>query len=167
VDARYRDLGARLGRGTAGSNTRAAAAGSAAEASFAFASHRARTLARHEGLADFAFAMQGLGSGAISIAGSEEIKRRYLPRVAGGEAIAAFALSEAEAGSDVGAMTTSARREGEHYVIDGEKTWISNGGIADFYCVFARTGEAAGARGIAPSSSMPMRAHGLASNRAH
>jgi acyl-CoA dehydrogenase len=106
------------------------------------------TLARHEGLADFAFAMQGLGSGAISIAGSEELKQRYLPRVARGEAIAAFALSEPDAGSDVGAMSTSARREGEHYVLDGEKTWISNGGIADFYCVFARTGEAAGARGI-------------------
>ena len=106
------------------------------------------TLARHDGLADFAFAMQGLGSGAISIAGSEQLKQRYLPRVARGEAIAAFALSEPDAGSDVGAMTTSARLEGGHYVLDGEKTWISNGGIADFYCVFARTGEAAGARGI-------------------
>ena len=106
------------------------------------------TLAWHDSLADFAFAMQGLGSGAISIAGSEELKQRYLPRVARGEAIAAFALSEPDAGSDVGAMSTSARREGEHYVLDGEKTWISNGGIADFYCVFVRTGEAAGARGI-------------------
>lgn len=106
------------------------------------------TLGRHDGLADFAFAMQGLGSGAISIAGSDGQKRRYLPKVAAGQAIAAFALSEPESGSDVAAMTTSARLEGEQYVLDGEKTWISNGGIADFYCVFARTGEAPGARGI-------------------
>jgi alkylation response protein AidB-like acyl-CoA dehydrogenase len=106
------------------------------------------TLARHNGLADFAFAMQGLGSGAISLAGSSEQKARYLPRVARGEAIAAFALSEPNAGSDVAAMQCAARIEGDHAVLDGEKTWISNGGIADFYVVFARTGEAAGARGI-------------------
>ncbi|SOY47607.1 Putative acyl-CoA dehydrogenase family protein [Cupriavidus taiwanensis] len=108
------------------------------------------TLARHDGLADFAFAMQGLGSGAISLAGSDALRARYLPRVARGEAIAAFALSEPEAGSDVAAMQCSARRseDGSHYVIDGAKTWISNGGIADFYCVFVRTGEAPGARGI-------------------
>jgi acyl-CoA dehydrogenase len=106
------------------------------------------TLGRHDGLADFAFAMQGLGSGAISIAGNDAQKRRYLPKVAAGQAIAAFALSEPESGSDVAAMTTSARLEGDEYVLEGEKTWISNGGIADFYCVFARTGEAPGARGI-------------------
>ena len=106
------------------------------------------TLGRHDGLADFSFAMQGLGSGAISIAGNEAQKRRYLPRVAAGEAIAAFALSEPDSGSDVAAMATSARLEGDEYVLEGEKTWISNGGIADFYCVFARTGEAPGARGI-------------------
>ncbi len=106
------------------------------------------TLARHEGLADFAFAMQGLGSGAISIAGSDELRMKYLPRVAAGEAIAAFALSEPNAGSDVAAMSCEAKLEGDHYVINGEKTWISNGGIADFYCVFVRTGEAPGARGI-------------------
>ncbi len=106
------------------------------------------TLGRHEGLADFAFAMQGLGSGAISIAGSDELRKRYLPRVASGEAIAAFALTEPEAGSDVAAMSCSAVRDGDHYVINGEKTWISNGGIADFYCLFVRTGEAPGARGI-------------------
>ena len=110
------------------------------------------TLARHAGLADFAFAMQGLGSGAIALFGAEEQKLRYLPRVAAGEAIAAFALSEPEAGSDVAAMACAARREGDtergNYVLDGEKTWISNGGIADFYVVFARTGEADGARGI-------------------
>jgi acyl-CoA dehydrogenase len=106
------------------------------------------TLAKHAGLADFALAMQGLGSGAISLAGTDEQKRRYLPRVASGEAIAAFALSEPEAGSDVAAMALAAREDGDSYVLDGEKTWISNGGIADFYVVFARTGEAPGARGI-------------------
>ena len=103
---------------------------------------------RHAGLADFAFAMQGLGSGAIALFGSEEQKARYLPRVAAGSAIAAFALSEPDAGSDVAAMACAARRDGDDYVLDGEKTWISNGGIADFYVVFARTGEAEGARGI-------------------
>ncbi|MGR4868476.1 acyl-CoA dehydrogenase family protein [Variovorax sp. LARHSF232] len=106
------------------------------------------TLARHSGLADFAFAMQGLGSGAISLAGTPEQKEHYLTRVARGEAISAFALSEPEAGSDVAAMACSARVEGNEVVLDGEKTWISNGGIADFYVVFARSGEAPGARGI-------------------
>ena len=106
------------------------------------------TLARHSGLADFAFAMQGLGSGAISLAGSDEQKKRYLPRVEKGEAIAAFALSEPGAGSDVAALTCAARADAGGYVLDGEKTWISNGGIADFYVVFARTGEAPGAKGI-------------------
>lgn len=97
------------------------------------------TLARHNGLADMAFAMQGLGSGAISLAGSRELKARYLPRVAAGEAIAAIALSEAGAGSDVAALQCRASRIAQEYVLEGEKTWISNGGIADFYCVFART----------------------------
>jgi len=106
------------------------------------------TLARHGALADFAFAMQGLGSGAISLAGTSEQKAAWLPRVASGEAIAAFALSEPEAGSDVGAMSCAAVRDGDHYVLNGEKTWISNGGIADFYTLFARTGEAPGSRGI-------------------
>ncbi len=106
------------------------------------------TLARHSGLADFAFAMQGLGSGAITLHGTEEQKQRYLTKVAAGTAIAAFALSEPDAGSDVAAMQCSAKLDGDHYVLNGEKTWISNGGIADFYVVFARTGEAAGARGI-------------------
>jgi acyl-CoA dehydrogenase len=99
------------------------------------------TLARHSGLADFAFAMQGLGSGAISLAGTAEQKAAYLPHVARGEKIAAFALSEPDAGSDVAAMQCAARAEGNDYILDGEKTWISNGGIADFYVVFARTGE--------------------------
>ncbi len=106
------------------------------------------TLAKHSGLADFAFAMQGLGSGAISLFGTSQQKHDYLPRVGRGEAIAAFALSEPDAGSDVAAMQCAARLEGDHYVLNGEKTWISNGGIADFYVLFARTGEAPGARGI-------------------
>jgi len=106
------------------------------------------TLARHSGLADFAFAMQGLGSGAISLYGTPAQRERYLTRVAAGEAIAAFALSEPDAGSDVAAMACAARADNGHYILDGEKTWISNGGIADFYVVFARTGEAPRARGI-------------------
>ncbi len=106
-------------------------------------------LAWHDGLADFAFAMQGLGTGAISLYGSEALKQRYLPPVARGEAIAAFALSEAEAGSDVAALATNAVPDGnDHVRITGTKTWISNGGIADHYVVFARTGEAPGARGL-------------------
>src|SRR4030095_14482337 len=117
------------------------------------------TLGRHSGLADFAFAMQGLGSGAISIDGTPEQKRRYLTRVARGEAIAAFALSEPDAGSDVAAMTCSARAEGDHVVLDGEKTWISNGGIADFFVVFARRGGAAGAGGV-PDGERPCCASG-------
>jgi acyl-CoA dehydrogenase len=106
------------------------------------------TLARHSGLADFAFAMQGLGSGAISLQGTPEQKERYLSRVVRGEAIAAFALSEPNAGSDVAAMQCNAHVEGNVAILNGEKTWISNGGIADFYVVFCRTGEAPGARGI-------------------
>ena len=106
------------------------------------------TLARHNGLADFAFAMQGLGSGPISLDGSDAQKKAYLPRVASGQAIAAFALSEPDAGSDVAAMCCEATVDGTDYILNGEKTWISNGGIADFYVVFARTGEAPGARGI-------------------
>ena len=106
------------------------------------------TLAYHSGLADFCFAMQGLGSGPISLFGSPELKAEYLPGVASGNSIAAFALSEKKAGSDVSAMATSAERDGDDYILNGEKTWISNAGIADFYTVFARTGEAPGARGL-------------------
>jgi acyl-CoA dehydrogenase len=106
------------------------------------------TLAWHDGLADFAFAMQGLGTGAIGLSGSEELRRTVLPKAQSGEWIAAFALSEKDAGSDVAAMACAARKDGECYVLDGEKTWISNGGIADVYTVFARTGEAPGTRGI-------------------
>lgn len=106
------------------------------------------TLAWRDGLADFAFAMQGLGTGAISLAGTRELQQSVLPKVRRGEWISAFALSERDAGSDVAAMTCAARRDGAEYVLDGEKTWISNGGIADVYTVFARTGEAPGTRGI-------------------
>ena len=106
------------------------------------------TLAFRDGLADFAFAMQGLGTGSISLYGTNDLKRRYLPPVRDGKAIAAFALSEPEAGSDVAAMATTAKLDGNQFRIDGEKTWISNGGIAVHYVVFARTGEAPGARGL-------------------
>ena len=106
-------------------------------------------LAARDGLADFAFAMQGLGTGSISIAGSEAMKARILPGIGEGRRIAAFALSEKEAGSDVAAMATTAVPDGnDHVRIDGEKSWISNGGIADHYVVFARSGEAPGARGL-------------------
>ena len=106
------------------------------------------TLASHSSLADFAFAMQGLGSGAISLFGTVEQKRRWLPRVASGEAIAAFAMTEPGCGSDAANLETSAILDGDEWVLVGEKTYISNGGIADFYVTFARTGEAEGARGL-------------------
>jgi acyl-CoA dehydrogenase len=106
-------------------------------------------LAWHDSLADFAFAMQGLGTGSISLFGSDALKAKYLPPVREGRNIAAFALSEPEAGSDVGALTTKASPDGPAHVrIDGVKTWISNGGIADHYLVFARSGEAPGAKGL-------------------
>jgi acyl-CoA dehydrogenase len=106
-------------------------------------------LSFRDGLADFAFAMQGLGTGSITLFGTEDLKRRYLPPVREGKAIAAFALSEPEAGSDVAALAMTAKPDGGAYVrVDGEKTWISNGGIADHYVVFARTGEAPGAKGL-------------------
>lgn len=103
-----------------------------------------REVFAHEwGLADFAYAMQGLGSGPISLHGSAEQRERYATRAASGKAMAAFAISETNAGSDLGAMETRARKDGNAYVIDGEKTWISNAGLADFYVVFARTADAA------------------------
>ena len=105
-------------------------------------------LARRSGLADFCFVMQGLGTGAISLFGTDALKTRYLPEVATGKRIAAFALSEPSSGSDVAAMTTTARADGADYVLDGEKTLISNAGIAAQYVVFVRTGEGEGARGI-------------------
>lgn len=106
------------------------------------------TLAYHSGLADFAFAMQGLGSGAISLFGTVEQKREWLPKIAAGETIAAFAMTEPECGSDVANMSSSAMHDGNEWVLVGEKSYISNGGIADFYVTFARTGEGEGARGL-------------------
>ena len=106
------------------------------------------TLAFHSPLADFAFAMQGLGSGAITLAGTPEQHANYLTAVAKGSKIAAFALSEPEAGSDVGAMAMRAEATADGWMLNGEKTWISNGGIADFYCVFAKTDPTGGTRGI-------------------
>ena len=106
------------------------------------------TLARHFGLADFVFAMQGLGSGVISNFGSEAQKAKYLPGVANGSLVAAFALTELDSGSDVAATASTATDMGDHYRVDGAKTYISNGGIADFYVTFLRTGEAPGARGL-------------------
>ena len=108
------------------------------------------TLAFHSPLADFAFAMQGLGSGAITLAGTDAQQAAYLPHVASGQKIAAFALSEADAGSDAGAMTTSAALANDGWVINGSKTWISNGGIADFYVTFVKTDPTLGVRGITP-----------------
>ena len=108
------------------------------------------TLAFHSPLADFAFAMQGLGSGAITLAGTASQQAEYLPNVASGKKIAAFALSEADAGSDAGAMRTSATPTDQGWTINGSKTWISNGGIADFYVTFAKTDIDAGTRGITP-----------------
>lgn len=140
VDAHCIDVVRKLGAaGTLRHCVRAEHGGAAADFDVRCISIIRETLARFDGLADFAFAMQGLGSGALTLAGSPQLQGRYLPRVARGEALAAFALSEAEAGSDVAGMQCRARRDGEHYVLDGAKTWISNGGIADFYCVFART----------------------------
>ena len=106
------------------------------------------TLARHEGLADFSFAMQGLGTGALSLFGNEKQQSEWLPRTRAGQALAAFALTEPQSGSDVANSTMTARLDGDSYVLNGEKTWISNGGIADFYTVFARTGAAPGSRGL-------------------
>lgn len=106
------------------------------------------TLAYHSGLADFSFAMQGLGSGAITGFASEDLKQKYLPAVGQGRKIAAFALSEPDAGSDVAALRTTAELQGDHWVLNGTKTWVSNGGIADYYTVFARTNEAPGTKGL-------------------
>lgn len=105
-------------------------------------------LARHDGLADFAFAMQGLGTGAISLFGTEAQKKEWLPLTRSGKAISAFALTEPQSGSDVANSTMTAIRDGDDYILNGQKTWISNGGIADVYTLFARTGEAPGAKGL-------------------
>src|SRR3546814_7121216 len=109
------------------------------------------TLGYHAALADFAFAMQGLGTGAISLFGSEAVKQAYLPRIATGDMISGFALSEKKAGSDVAAMDTSATKVDGGWIINGEKTWISNGAIADVLTLFARSGGAPGAKGLSAS----------------
>ena len=106
------------------------------------------TLARHDGLADFAFAMQGLGTGAISLFGTQAQQQEWLPLTRAGKAMSAFALTEPQSGSDVANSTMTATLDGDSYVLNGEKTWISNGGIADVYTLFARTGEAPGAKGL-------------------
>ena len=140
VDARCRELVTALGHGGLLRHClRAADGGASKEIDARSICILRELLAWWDGLADFAFAMQGLGSAPLSLAGTDALRARYLPRVAKGTAIAAFALSEPEAGSDVAALQTSARREGANYRLNGGKTWISNGGIADFYCVFART----------------------------
>jgi acyl-CoA dehydrogenase len=117
------------------------------------------TLARHDGLADFAFAMQGLGMGAVSLFGTAQ-QREWLEKTRAGKAISAFALTEPGSGSDVARTATTATREGEDYILNGEKTYISNGGIADLYVVFARTGEAPGAKGLS-AFLLPADAPGL------
>ena len=140
VDVRCRELVAALGKAGLLKHCLRAQDGGASEEFDARAICLLREiLARCDGLADFSFAMQGLGSAPLSLAGSEALRAGYLPRVADGTALGAFALSEPDAGSDVAAMTTAARKDGGQYILNGSKTWISNGGIADFYCVFART----------------------------
>ena len=141
IDTRCRALVAALGR--AGFLRRAIATGSGEVIDVRAACVLREVFAREWGLADFAYAMQGLGSGPISLHGSAEQRERYAARAASGQAIAAFAISETNAGSDLGAMETRARKDGNDYVIDGEKTWISNAGLADFYVVFARTADTA------------------------
>ncbi len=118
-------------------------------------------LARHSGLADFAFAMQGLGTASVALFGQAALRAQVLPEARAGTRIAAFALSEPDAGSDVAAMTTTAARVTDGWRLDGEKTWISNGGIAGHYVVFARTNEAPGSRGIS-AFLVPAETRGLA-----
>ncbi|SMP14165.1 acyl-CoA dehydrogenase family protein [Shimia sagamensis] len=144
VDDSCRDLVARLGE--AGVLQATAAEDGALDVRTLCLSRE--ILARHDGLADFAFAMQGLGTGAISLFGSAAQKAKWLPLTRAGKAIAAFALTEPQSGSDVANSTMTAVQDGNEFVLNGEKTWISNGGIADVYAVFARTGEAPGAKGL-------------------
>ena len=155
VDGACRSLAASLGRAGLLDACVAAPDGDASTIDSRKACLARETLAFHDGLADFAFAMQGLGSGAIGVAGSAELRSQILPKVRSGEWLSAFALSEADAGSDVASIACSAERAGDAYLLNGEKTWISNGGIADVYCVFARTGEAPGARGLSGFVVLP------------
>ena len=145
VEAACRDLVRDLGR--AGWLAPTATEGAGARLDLRMLCLMRETLARHDALADFAFAMQGLGTGAITLFGTEA-QRAWLARTRAGEAIAAFALTEPASGSDVAAIAMRATRDGTGFVLDGEKTWISNGPIADVFCVFARTGEGPGARGL-------------------
>ncbi|QBX99398.1 acyl-CoA dehydrogenase [Rhodophyticola sp. CCM32] len=147
TDAACRDLVAKLGQG--GWLTHAAVEpGSTTSLDVRSLCLIRETLARHDGLADFAFAMQGLGTGAISLFGNDRQKAEWLPKIRAGQAISAFALTEPQSGSDVANSTMTATRDGDDYLLNGQKTWISNGGIADLYTVFARTGEAPGAKGL-------------------
>ena len=123
------------------------------------------TLARHDGLADFAFAMQGLGAGPISLFGNAA-QRQWLKGTRSGKTIAAFALTEPRSGSDVANIAMTAKRYGDGYILDGEKTWISNGGVADLYVVFARTGEGDGAKGLS-AFLIPADVVGPVGRRAH
>ncbi len=148
VDAACRALVARLGRDGWLAHTAPDADGAHGALDVRTLALIRETLARRSGLADFAFAMQGLGAGPISLFGTPAQRAAWLPKTRDGQAIAAFALSEPASGSDVANLATTARRDGDSYRLDGEKTWISNGGIADLYVVFARTGEAPGARGL-------------------
>ncbi|MDR5653601.1 acyl-CoA dehydrogenase family protein [Ruixingdingia sedimenti] len=156
VDAACRDLVARLG---AGGWLRHSGAGAGESLDVRSLCIIRETLARHDGLADFAFAMQGLGMGAVSLFGTAE-QREWLDRTRSGRAISGFALTEPGSGSDVARTATTAVRDGDGFVLNGEKTYISNGGIADVYVVFARTGEAPGARGLS-AFLMPADAPGL------
>jgi acyl-CoA dehydrogenase len=156
VDAACRDLVARLG---AGGWLRHSGAGAGEALDVRSLCLIRETLGRHDGLADFAFAMQGLGMGAVSLFGTPE-QRAWLDRTRAGTAISAFALTEPGSGSDVARTATTAVREGGDFVLTGEKTYISNGGIADVYVIFARTGEAAGARGLS-AFLMPADSPGL------
>ena len=148
TDAACRSLVAKLGEGRWLLNAAVDPADGAAKLDVRTLCLTRETLARHDALADFAFAMQGLGSGAISLFGTAAQKQAWLPLIRTGKAISAFALTEPRSGSDVANITLAARRDGDGYVLDGEKTWISNGGIADVYTVFARTGEGPGAKGL-------------------
>lgn len=159
VDGACRDLVAQLGRDGWLKHT-APEEGASGAPDVRILCLARETLARHDGLADFAFAMQGLGAGAISLFGTPD-QRAWLEKTRAGETIAAFALTEAKSGSDVANLDMTARREGEGWRLDGEKTWISNGGIAGLYVVFARTGEAPGAKGLS-AFIVPAETPGLA-----
>lgn len=148
VDAACRDLVARMGRDGWLTHSAPDPSDSAVGIDVRSLCLIRETLARHDGLADFAFAMQGLGAGAISLFGTDSQRQEWLTKTRSGQALAAFALTEPRSGSDVANIECAAKETADGFVINGEKTWISNGGIADFYVVFARTGEGPGAKGL-------------------